>query len=254
MMSLSLTLVQCHLHWENPDANKHKIQLLLEPISHTDIIILPETFTTAFSMTANAEQMDGNTIAWMKRLSADKQALVVGSLIVEEKGHKYNRLICSLPNGEVHYYDKRHLFNLINESSYFTAGNKRLILEYKGWKLCPLICYDLRFPAFSRNHRDFDLLIYVANWPETRINHWTKLLEARAIENQCYVAGVNRIGLDNNEVLFNGQSRIVDANGNALYCAKNKEEAKTIELDLSNLISIRNKYPFLDDADDFTIL
>ena len=253
MTKLSVTLVQCHLVWQNPSANRQKIQQLLDPVNQSDLIVLPEMFSTAFSMTAQAESMQGETIQWMSRLAKDKQALIIGSLIVEEHEKKYNRLICSFPNGAIEHYDKRHLFGLIDESAHFKAGKQRLIINYKNWRICPMICYDLRFPVFSRNNQDYDVLIYVANWPETRIHHWTKLLEARAIENQSYVIGVNRVGNDDNGIFFNGQSRVIDASGLCLYEGNDIEDLPTVELDYQSLMFVRKKYPFLGDADDFTI-
>ena len=253
MTKLSLTLVQCHLEWENPSANRHYIEQLLASVNNTDVIVLPELFTTAFSITASPESMSGDSVQWMKNLAKNRDALIMGSLIIQDQAHKYNRLLCVFPNGKIQYYDKRHLFKLIDESLHFKAGKNRLTVNYKGWRICPLICYDLRFPVFSRNNHDYDLLIYVANWPVSRIHHWTKLLDARAIENQSYVLGVNRVGEDKNGVVFNGKSRLVDATGNLLFEADNVEQVQTYQLDYRELKAVRKKHPFLNDADEFII-
>lgn len=254
MTKLSLTLVQCHLEWENPSANRRHIQQLLGSVDNTDIIVLPELFTTAFSVTAPPESMSGDSVQWMKKLAKNSDALIIGSVIIQDQAHKYNRLLCVFPNGTIQYYDKRHLFKLIDESIHFKAGINRLIVNYKGWRICPLICYDLRFPVFSRNRHDYDLLVYVANWPVSRIHHWTKLLDARAIENQSYVLGVNRVGEDDNGVVFNGKSRLVDATGNLLFEGDHNEQVLTYQLDYQELMAIRKKHPFLNDADEFVIL
>ena len=197
--------------------------------------------------------MSGETIQWMSSLASKLKALIIGSLIINEKGKKYNRLICMSPEGSYQYYDKRHLFDLMNESSYFTAGKDRLIINFKGWKLCTLICYDLRFPVFSRNNEEFDILIYVANWPASRIDHWNKLLVARAIENQCFVAAVNRVGSDINGVEFSGHSSLIDYNGDIIYRGNNNEQLKTFTINKADLNSGRSKLPFLKDVDSFVI-
>ena len=244
MTKLSLTLVQCHLEWKT----LRKIDTTYSSYWHlwtTRMLLYYELFTTAFSITASPESMSGDSVQWMKNLAKNRDALIIGSLIIHDQAHKYNRLLCVFPNGTIqYYYDKRHLFKLIDESLHFTAGKNRLIVNYKGWRICPLICYDLRFPVFSRNNHDYDLLIYVANWPVSRIHHWTKLLDARAIENQSYVLGVNRVGEDENGVVFNGKSRLVDATGNLLFEGDNNEQVQTCQLDYRELIAIRKKHPF----------
>ena len=254
MATLSITLVQSFLEWENPVQNTLHLQQLLKKVESTDLIVLPEMFTTAFSMTAKAESMSGPSINWMLKLASNKNALVIGSLPIRFQKDTFNRLICAFPNGMISHYDKRHLFSLINESNFFKPGKNRLTIEYKGWRICPLICYDLRFPVFSRNTDNYDLLLYVANWPLARISHWKQLLPARAIENQSYVAGVNRVGKDFNEVEFNGQSMLVDPTGKLVYNATNSEEVSTHTLEKNELINIRKKHPFLDDADHFNII
>ena len=253
MMKLRITLVQSNIYWESPEKNRTQLEAKLLAASQTDLIIFPELFNTAFSVTNVGEPMSGETIQWMSSLASKLKALIIGSLIINEKGKKYNRLICMSPEGSYQYYDKRHLFDLMNESSYFTAGKDRLIINFKGWRLCPLICYDLRFPVFSRNNEEFDILIYVANWPASRIDHWNKLLVARAIENQCFVAAVNRVGSDINGVEFSGHSSLIDYNGDIIYRGNNNEQLKTFTINKADLNSGRSKLPFLKDVDSFVI-
>ncbi len=253
MTELSLTLVQSHLIWEQPKANLSYFGQLLQSVKQTDVIILPELFSTAFSLSAKAESMDGESVQWMLNLSKEKNALILGSLLIEDNGYKYNRLICAFPDGSVQHYDKRHLFTLMKEESFIHKGDRRLTVEYKGWRICPLICYDLRFPVYSRNTDDYDILVYVANWPITRIQHWNQLLIARAIENQSYVVGVNRVGEDVNGIKYNGQSAVIDASGHIIYIGGEKEALKTVVVSKDSLQSARNKFPFLRDADKFTI-
>lgn len=252
MTELSLTLVQSHLEWENPKANLSHFSRLLQSVK-TDIIVLPELFPTAFSLSAQAETMDGKSIQWMRNLSKEKKALIIGSLLIQENNSKYNRLICAFPDGSIQHYDKRHLFGLMNEEEHISKGDKRLTVEYKTWRICPLICYDLRFPVYSRNTDNYDVLVYVANWPVSRIQHWNKLLEARAIENQSYVIGVNRVGEDINGIKYNGQSAVIEPNGHIICIGGEKEAVKTVVLSKGSLQSTRNKLPFLKDADEFTI-
>ena len=253
MTKLRITLVQSHLHWENPEENRNHLYALISKVKETDMFILPELFSTAFSVTCQAEAMNGESMQWMSKLAQQKQASVVGSLIITENGKKYNRLIWMNPDGTYFQYDKRHLFGLINEGDYFKAGKDRLIFDFKGWKICPLICYDLRFPVFSRNNENFDLLLYVANWPASRIDHWDKLLAARAIENQCYVAAVNRVGQDINGVEFNGHSSLIDFTGRLMYRGVEKEQVKTLTIDKTDLMNGRSRLPFLKDMDLFSI-
>lgn len=253
MTKLRITLVQSHLHWENPKENRNHLDALMSKAKETDIFILPELFSTAFSVTCQGEAMNGESMQWLSTLAQQKQACVVGSLIIAENGKKYNRLIWMNPDGTYFQYDKRHLFGLMNEGDYFKAGKDRLIIDFKGWKICPLICYDLRFPVFSRNNENFDLLLYVANWPVSRIDHWDKLLVARAIENQCYVAAVNRVGQDINGVEFNGHSSLIDYNGQLIYKEVEKEQVKTLTIDKTDLMNGRSRLPFLKDMDSFSI-
>ena len=221
MQDLSVTLIQADLHWQNPTANLAMLEeKIWEIVDKTDLIILPEMFTTGFTMEAPAyaEPMNFTTMKWMKQQAAQTGAVVTGSCIIKEKGHYFNRLLWVEPNGEVDTYDKRHLFRMAKEDETFTMGQTRIVKEWKGWRICPLICYDLRFPVWSRNEQledgmDYDLLLYVANWPAARISAWDTLLQARAIENLSYVVGVNRVGEDENGKTYNGHSLIVDQKG-----------------------------------------
>ncbi len=221
------------------------------------MVILPEMFSTGFSMKPEilAEKMDGETISWMKKITAEKKIILTGSLIIEEDNKYYNRLIWMLPNGEYGVYDKRHLFAYGDEHTHYTAGDKRLIASVKGWKINLQVCYDLRFPVWSRQgaEKEYDVLIYVANWPEKRSLAWKTLLQARAIENQCYVIGVSRVGEDGNHILYSGDSRIVDPLGEILYQKKNEEDIFTYTLKKEILDDAREEFPFWKDADSFII-
>lgn len=262
MSGLIITTIQTRLHWEDKTAN---LQMLEEKISSikekTEVIVLPEMFSTGFSMKPEqlAETMDGETVRWMKRIAAEKKIILTGSIIIKEAGHYYNRLIWMLPTGQHGVYDKRHRFAFAGEDNHYTAGTKRLIASVKGWKINLQVCYDLRFPVWARQQSqqggpEYDILVYVANWPERRSHAWKTLLQARAIENQCYVIGVNRVGHDGNDIYHSGDSMIVDPLGEVLYMKKDEEEVLTLQLDKTHLNSIREKLPFLRDADGFMIL
>ncbi len=256
--SLQVTLVQAQLLWEDKKGNLDVLSRLIQPITSTDLIVLPEMFTTAFTMNSveMAEKMDGPSVLWMKQKAIEKKAAICGSLIIEENSHYYNRFIWAMPNGDIHHYDKRHLFRMADEHQFFSAGNERMFIDYKRWKVCPMICYDLRFPVWSRNDKKapYDLLIYVANWPSPRASAWSKLLMARAIENQAYVIGVNRVGEDEKGLTYSGGSAVIDPKGEALFEAPdNAECVKQIELDLGVLNAFRQKFPVGLDADHFDI-
>ena len=260
MPSLTITLIQANLHWEDKKANLEMLSKKIESIKEkTEVIILPEMFTTGFSMKPEllAETMDGETVQWMKKITSEKNIILTGSIIIHEAEKFYNRLIWMLPNGEYGVYDKRHLFAYGDEHTKFSAGNKRLIASAKGWKINLLVCYDLRFPVWSRQSRgsapEYDLIIYVANWPEQRIHAWKTLLQARAIENQCYVTGVNRLGDDGNAIHYNGESMIVDPLGEIIYQKENEEDIFTYTLQKEKLNEVREKFPFWKDADSFSI-
>ena len=261
MSSLTLTLIQTNLHWEDKQSNMAMFEEKISGIKEiTEIVVLPEMFSTGFSMKPEqlAETMDGTTIEWMKRIAAQKKIILTGSAIIKEGDNFFNRLIWMLPNGEYGYYDKRHLFAYGDEDQHYTGGSKRLIASVKGWKINLLICYDLRFPVWARQQTqeepEYDLLMYVANWPERRIHAWKTLLQARAIENQCYVVGVNRTGNDDKNIYYPGESMVVNAMGETLYQKADEEDVFTITLQKDSLGEIRNKFPFWKDADAFMII
>ena len=258
MNDLKITIIQADVIWENAKANLEAFTTTIHSIEATDLIILPETFSTGFSMNSAklAEPMGGLTMAWMADIAKQSNAVIAGSLILEEGGKIYNRFIWMRPDGTFEKYDKRHLFTMGNEHNHYTKGQENLIVELKGWNICPQICYDLRFPVWSRNNskNPYDLLIYVANWPEVRIAAWEKLLYARAIENQCYVAAVNRIGVDGEGVNCIGNSMLIDSKGDQLWKATDsKEETKTALLSMKELNAFREKFPVLEDGDGFTL-
>jgi omega-amidase len=267
MSTLTITGIQSNLHWEDKKANlqmfEEKILSITQP---TEIVVLPEMFSTGFSMQPErlAETMDGETVLWMKQVAAKRKIILTGSVIMEENGNYYNRLVWVLPNGQTGHYDKRHLFAYADEDQHYTRGEKRLIASVKGWKINLFVCYDLRFPVWSRQASpltrgeqeplEYDVLVYVANWPERRVHAWTTLLRARAIENQCYVVGVNRTGDDGNKIHYTGESMAIDPMGEILYHKKDEEDIFTITLEKSVLEKTREKFPFWRDADQFRII
>ena len=261
MSSLTITLIQTDLHWEDKKANLEMLSKKIEGIKEkTEIIILPEMFNTGFSMKPEkfAEHMNDETVEWMKKIAAQKKVILTGSIMVKEDNKYFNRLIWMLPNGEYGVYDKRHLFAYGKEHTHFCAGNKRLIASVKGWKINLQVCYDLRFPVWARqspsnSDPEYDVLIYVANWPEQRIYAWKTLLTARAAENQCYVVGVNRVGKDGDGIYHNGESMIADPLGEILYKKKDKEDIFTYALQKEKLNEVRERFPFWKDADLFNI-
>jgi len=258
MNELKVSFIQANLHWENKSANLKMFDDKVDSIlNDTDLIVLPEMFSTGFSMmpSAFAETESGTSVKWLKATAKRKNCVVTGSLIISENKKFYNRLFWVKPNGSYEYYNKRHLFRMANEHNYYTAGTDEIIINYKGWRIKPLICYDLRFPIWSRNKNDYDLFLYVANWPERRSEPWKILLKARAIENQAYVAGVNRIGTDGNDVVFSGDSAVIDAYGKVVSTIKAHEDKfETISINLSELNNFRKKFPVGLDADDFNII
>jgi predicted amidohydrolase len=262
MNALKVSLLQSHLHWEDSRRNLAHFEQLFEQLTTSDLVLLPEMFSTAFTMEAagNAEPMHGPSMQWMQHWATKLNTVIAGSLIIEEKGKFYNRFIWMQADGTYQHYNKRHLFSMAGEDKAFSAGSERLIIEYKGWRICPLICYDLRFPVWSRNGggkagSDYDLLLYVANWPEPRAAAWEKLLYARAIENQCYVAGVNRIGTDKKGLSYIGGSMLIDMKGEPIWKgAQEREEVYSQELSMEALEAFRAKFPVSNDADTFTIL
>jgi len=261
MSSLTITLIQANLFWEDKKANLEMFQQKIESIKEkTEIVILPEMFNTGFSMKPElfAEKMDGETVQWMKKISAEKKIILTGSLMIEEDGKYFNRLIWMLPTGKYGVYDKRHLFAYAHENEHYSAGNKKLIASVKGWKINLQVCYDLRFPVWARQapgelENKYDLLINVANWPEKRSLAWKTLLRARAIENQSFVVGVNRVGEDADKISYNGGSMIIDPMGEIIYQKDDEEDVFTYTLEKEHVIETRKHFPFWKDADDFII-
>ncbi len=267
MSTLTVTIIQSDLKWE---AKAENLEILGKKIlsidQKTELVILPEMFSTGFSMkpVELAEKMDGSSVDWMKKISAEKKIILAGSLIIQDADQYFNRLIWMLPNGQMGHYDKRHRFAYAGEDDHFAAGNKRMIASVKGWKINLLICYDLRFPVWARQQRssrkelnqelEYDVLIYVANWPDKRSYAWRTLLQARAIENQSFVIGVNRVGDDGNGNHYAGESMIIDPAGEILYQGSGKEEVYTHTLSKARLEEVRTKFPFWKDADDFQLL
>lgn len=258
MSTLRVSLLQQPLAWHDAAANRSRFAGLLAPLGgQTDLVVLPETFTTGFSMEVErlGEAADGPTVNWLRGQAATLDAAITGSVITRAEGHYYNRLLFVLPSGEVRHYDKRHLFRMGREHEHFTAGREAWTLEWRGLRICPLVCYDLRFPVFSRRRRqlDYDLLIYVANWPAARIDAWRQLLRARAIENQAFVVGVNRIGVDGLEVAYAGDSAAIDFLGRPLVSLEDSAAVTTVSLELAPLRRFREKFPAHLDADRFTL-
>jgi predicted amidohydrolase len=254
---MKIALIQTHLIWENPTENRsHLAQKITGFMEDVDLIVLPEMFASGFTMNpkAVAETMTGETVAWLQHLAKAKDCAITGSLVIKENEKYYNRLVFVYPNGELKTYDKRHLFTLAGEDKVYTAGKEKLIIDYKGFRICPLICYDLRFPVFARNVEDYDLLLYVANWPKPRINAWDILLKARAVENMSYAIGVNRIGLDENQLEYVGHTQAVDFLGNYLLEPQETDGVFIIELDKEKLLETRSKLGFLEDRDFFTVV
>lgn len=254
---LKIAAFQFHLEWEDVGANLSRIdQMLQQHGNDADVVFLPEMFTTGFTMNAPrvAETMNGETIAWLQERCSRYQLAICGSLVILENGRYFNRMVFVEPSGKISFYNKRHLFTMSGEEKNYASEGPRLIVSYKGWRICPLVCYDLRFPVWSRNLGEYDLLVYSANWPEPRALVWNTLLKARAIENQSYVIGVNRVGRDGNKIGYAGQSQIIDAKGNILSIAQDfRQDVITADLSMSELSAFRKKFPVLDDADHFTI-
>lgn len=269
MSSLTITTIQTNLHWENPQANLLMFEDKLRNIEEkTEVVLLPEMFSTGFSMRPQefAETMEGNSVSWMREMATKHRIVLGGSLIIEEEQKYYNRFVWMLPTGQLGYYDKRHRFAFAGEDQHYTAGSQRKIASVKGWKINLQVCYDLRFPVWARQNvapsistnetieaPEYDLLIYVANWPERRSRAWKTLLCARAIENQCYVVGVNRVGNDGNDIYHSGNTMVIDPLGEVLYHMADEEDTSTITLQKEQLDAVRSKFPFWKDADSFMI-
>lgn len=258
MQDLRVTLIQTDLEWENAAHNLNRLSQKIERIKEeTDLIVLPEMFTTAFTMNAEnvAEMNGGHTIEWMQNKAHQKSADLIGSIIIKENGHYYNRLFHVTPHGSIQHYDKRHLFRMAGEHNVFNAGEQKLHIRVKGWKILPLICYDLRFPVWARktDAQPYDALIYIANWPERRSSHWRLLLKARAVENQAYTIGVNRVGTDGLGIKYSGDSACITPLGETLYQVSEKEDIQTVTLSWQEMERYRNKFPVWQDADRFKI-
>lgn len=254
MQDLKVSTIQTPLHWEDKQENLKMFDSLLKNlVDETDLILLPEMFSTGFSMEAERlyEEMNGECVSWMKAIAKEKDAAIAGSLIIKEAGIYYNRLVFVEANGKVHFYNKRHLFSMGDENKHYTAGNEKLIIDYRDWKLNLTVCYDLRFPKWLRNEaiNRYDALIVLANWPEKRIEHWDALLKARAIENQAYVIGVNRIGYDGNGIPHTGHTSIYHPFGNNEYLSE-IAEIHTHVLSAHELKLNRRQFPFLNDMDE----
>lgn len=264
MKDLMVTLIQTDLTWENKESNLVNLERKIESIrSQSHVIILPEMFSTGFSMNPSllAEPMDGPSVQWMRSIAKRRNSILTGSLIIEEGGRYYNRLIWMLPNGQLGTYDKRHCFSLANEQLHYTPGTKRLIASVNGWRINLCICYDLRFPVWTRQQispedpkPEYDVLVYVANWPDRRIGAWNTLLPSRAIENQSYVIGVNRVGVDGLGLEHSGCSQVIDPLGGVSSFIRDAEAVETVLLDRSLLEDVRSRFPFWRDADAFDIL
>jgi len=262
---LRLALIQTSLHWEDAMRNRETMDAHLADVpADVDLILLPETFSSGFSMQVEkcAETMEGATVTWMQSVAKQRECVIAGSLIITENGHFYNRFLWVRPDGTISTYDKHHLFRMGEENEHFTAGSERLIVELKGWRICPQVCYDLRFPVWSRNQAldgtsgnpQYDLLLYVANWPAVRSNVWSTLLMARAMENQCYVAGTNRVGAAGEGTAHTGDSAIIDPKGDPMAtAAPDVETILTATLSISELEKFRKRFPIGKDADQFTL-
>ena len=251
---MKIALIQTNIIWENPIENRKNLDEKINALSNDiDLIILPEMFTSGFTMNPSvvAEPMNGETIFWLKKMSKNKDCALTGSLVISENNNFYNRMVFVFPNGEIQFYDKKHLFTLAGENVVYTSGEQKVIVKYNDWNICLQVCYDLRFPVFSRNTENYDALIYVANWPKVRTNAWDILLKARAVENLCYVIGVNRVGTDNNTLEYIGHSQIVDELGNFIIAPTENEGVYIADLDKQKMLETRNKLNFLNDKDDF---
>jgi len=253
---LTISLIQSDLYWEDPKSNRKKFESIINKLPETDIILLPELFTTGFTMDVknNSEGIEGPSVVWMHDMAKKNAAAMCGSLIIEDGGNYYNRLFFISPDGLLGTYDKRHLFRMGDEHMNYTTGRQRVIIDYKGWRVLPQICYDLRFPVWSRNRGDYDLYINVANWPASRQHIWTTLLAARAIENQCYVVGLNRVGIDGTGLDHCGNTMLADYKGRTIKSIPYGEEGHFTEtIDLKEQNAFKERFPAYLDADEFKI-
>lgn len=257
MEPLKVTIFQAYIFWENIEKNLSNLALKLSNLREkTDLIILPEMFNTGFTNNVEkcAETSDGKTMQWMFHMSQTLNCVVAGSLIIVENGKYFNRFVWMSPDGTYVKYDKRHLFAMAREDQYFTAGRERIVVNIKGWNICPMICYDIRFPVWSRNVGGaYDLLVYTANWPDKRSAHWRTLIPARAIENQAFVIGVNRVGHDGNDIYYSGGSMCISPLGDVVYYKPEDEDLYTFTIQPRDLQDARKSFPFLQDEDSFNI-
>jgi omega-amidase len=256
MQDLKVALIQRELHWEDPAANRQQFSQDLAALDPgTDLAILPEMFTTGFSMDAekNAEPQASDTLPWMQEQARQNNVAICGSLAVRDGDGAFNRLLFVTPDGQVQQYDKRHLFSMSGEDQHYLAGTEKLIVQWQSWRICPMICYDLRFPVWTRNRGDYDLLLFVANWPSKRRAHWRQLLIARAIENQAYCIGLNRVGSDDNGLDYSGDSLALAADGEMLLDCADKSGIFTTTLSAERMQTYRRKFPCHQDADGFSM-
>lgn len=255
MTSLDITLVQTSLAWEAPADNRRHFDEILQDAGTTDLVVLPEMFSTGFSMASSrlAEPANGETAQWLLAHAARLDAVVCGSVITEDGRRYLNRLLWAQPDGNIRHYDKRHLFRMSTENENYSAGQDRLVFTLRDFRILPQICYDLRFPVFARNRNDYDLMLNVANWPAARRHHWQSLLTARAIENQVYVVGLNRVGTDGNQVAYAGDSAVIDFSGDRLLDLGDRDATESLTLDLCELTRYRDDFPAWRDADDFSM-
>ena len=275
MQPLNVALIQTSTHWHNPEANRALFEAQFEQLpSHTDLVVLPEMFSTGFSMASEqiAETMQGSTVLWLTEQAQLRDMVICGSLVIVEDGSFYNRFVWVTPTGDITTYDKRHLFRMAGEHEYYASGGRKIVVELKGWRICPMVCYDLRFPAWFRNQMrttsaespvstampengalEYDVLICVANWPAARSAAWRTLLGARAIENQCYVLAVNIVGTDGNGVIYSGESSIIDPAGEVLLHNSGDTQVLQHQLEFSSVETLRNQFPVWQDADPFEL-
>jgi len=255
MNSLKIAVIQSKIIWEDRSKNRSIFEdQILSLDADVDIIVLPEMFSTGFTMnTSVAETMEGETVTWMKKMAVKKTAVICGSLIIQEGGKHYNRLLWVNQNGDINHYDKKHLFSYAGEHKHFTPGSSRIIIEYNGWRFLLTICYDLRFPVFMRNQQDYDAIVLVANWPNTRAHHWKTLVSARAIENQAYVIACNRVGVDANELTYQGDSCVIKPNGTIMQSIEKESGIIVKTISLGEVNEYRKKFAFGEDADEFKI-
>lgn len=256
MSKLKIGLVQSIQHWHDPAKNREHFASMIQRLGEVDLIVLPEMFSTGFTMASQqqAEPMDGATVTWLQQKANELEVAICGSVVVVEDGENFNRFILARPDAELVTYNKRHLFRMADEHNHYTAGQERIIVTINGVRICPQVCYDLRFPVFTRNRGDYDLLLFVANWPAKRSSHWRALLTARAIENQCYVVGLNRVGSDGNDVTYCGDSGLISANGDWLADLEDADVVREVEVDLASLNEYRAQFPAWQDADDFNLV